>query len=114
MQSKKSAPKKTVAKTTAPEKTGKQKKSIKESIKATGSKAKDFAKKQVGKVKSSAKKYGSDIRTAYDIGYARGWEDAYNVPKRVGAKTVASYGFKKGLKNRPKSDKYIAQSKRKG
>ena len=49
-------------------------------------------------MKEKAKRYGADIRNAYDIGYARGWEDAYVIPKRVGAKTAAAYGYKKGLR----------------
>ena len=92
----------------------KQKKTFKESMKETGQKAKSYAKKQTDKVKNSAKRYGSDIRTAYDIGYAKGWDDAYTVPKRVGAKTAAAYGYKKGLTNRRKSDKYTKQYGRRG
>ena len=103
----------------------KQKKTFKESVKETGAKAKAYAKKQGEKVKAygkkkyeqaktSAKKYGSDIRTAYDIGYKRGWDDAYDIPKRVGAKTAAAYGYQKGIKNRVKSDKYIKQYQRGG
>ncbi|MBQ8291863.1 MAG: hypothetical protein IJX88_05100 [Clostridia bacterium] len=46
----------------------KQKKTFKETMKETGNKAKSYAKKQTDKVKASAKRYGSDIRTSYDIG----------------------------------------------
>lgn len=92
----------------------KQKKTFKETMKDTGQKAKSYVKKQTDKVKTSAKKYGSDIRTAYDIGYAKGWDNAYTIPKRVGAKTAAAYGYKKGLTNRRKSDKYNKQYQRGG
>ena len=92
----------------------KQKKTFKEAVKDTGSKAKAYAKKQGEKVKSYGKKYGADIRSAYDLGYARGWDDAYDIPKRLGAKTAAAYGYKKGEKNRVKSDKYIKQYQRGG
>lgn len=92
----------------------KQKKTFKESAKETGQKVKSFAKKQTDKVKSSAKRYGSDIRTAYDTGYARGWDDAYDIPKRFGAKTAAAYGYKKGIRNRRRSDKYTKQYNRGG
>ena len=51
--------------------------------------------------------YKTDLRTAYDIGYAKGWDYAYDVPKRFGAKIAASMGFCKGVKNRYRSDKYI-------
>ena len=61
-----------------------------------------------GKNKTSA------IRSAYDMGYARGWEDAYDIPKRIGAKTAAAHGYKRGAKNRVKSDKYIQQYERGG
>ena len=80
----------------------KQKKTFKESVQETGAKAKAYAKKQGEKVKTYGKKYGADLRTAYDI------------PKRVGAKTAAAYGYQKGIKNRVKSDKYIKQYQRGG
>ena len=93
----------------------KQKRTFKETVKDTGSKAKAYAKKQGEKVKTSAKKYGSDLRTAYDIGYAQGWDTSYDIPKRIGAKRAAAYGFKKGIRNRRKSDKYTKQyNKHKG
>lgn len=92
----------------------KQKKTFKETMKDTGNKAKAYAKKQTDKVKASAKRYGSDIRTAYDIGYAKGWDESYSIPNRVGAKTAAAYGYKKGVTNRRKSDKYTKQYNRRG
>ena len=92
----------------------KQKRTFKETVKDTGSKAKAYAKKQGEKVKTSGKKYGSDLRTAYDIGYARGWDESYDIPNRMGAKTAAAYGYKKGLSQRRKSDKYIKQYNRGG
>ena len=92
----------------------KQKKTFKESVQETGAKAKAYAKKQGEKVKTYGKKYGADLRTAYDVGYKRGWDDAYDIPKRVGAKTAAAYGYQKGVKNRVKSDKYIKQYQRGG
>ena len=92
----------------------KQKKSFKESVQETGAKAKAYAKKQGEKVKTYGKKYGADLRMAYDVGYKRGWDDAYDIPKRIGAKTAAAYGYQKGIKNRVKSDKYIKQYQRGG
>ena len=92
----------------------KQKRTFKETVKDTGSKAKAYAKKQGEKVKTSGKKYGSDLRTAYDIGYARGWDESYDIPNRMGAKTAAAYGYQKGLSQRRKSDKYIKQYNRGG
>ena len=92
----------------------KQKRNFKDTVKDTGSKAKAYAKKQVEKVKNYGKKYGSDIRNAYDIGFARGWVESYDIPNRVGAKTAAAYGYKKGLSQRRKSDKYIKQYNRGG
>lgn len=92
----------------------KQKKTFKESMKETGGKVKAYGKKKYEQAKTSAKKYGSDIRTAYDVGYKRGWDDAYDIPKRVGAKTAAAYGYKKGIKSRIKTDKYTNQYNRGG
>jgi len=53
--------------------------------------------------------YKQDIKTAYGIGYAKGWDDAYTIPKRFGASLAASYGYKKGVRNRKRSDKYMKQ-----
>ena len=87
----------------------KQKKTFKESMQETGGKVKAYGQKKVEQVKNYGKKYGSDIRTAYDIGYKRGWDDCYDIPNRVGARTAAAYGYRKGAKNRRKSDKYSGQ-----
>lgn len=92
----------------------KQKKTFKESMKETGGKVKAYGQKKYEQAKTSAKKYGSDIRTAYDIGYKRGWDDCYEIPNRVGARTAAAYGYRKGAKNRRKSDKYTKQYNRGG
>ena len=92
----------------------KQKKTFKESMKETGGKVKAYGQKKYEQAKTSAKKYGSDIRTAYDIGYKRGWDDCYEIPNRVGARTAAAYGYRKGAKNRRKSDKYTNQYHRGG
>ena len=80
-----------------------------ESVKKTGSKAKAYAGKKVDSVKSYARGYRGDLSKAYDLGYQRGWEEAHTIPNRLGAKTAAAYGYKKGVRNRKKSDKYIAQ-----
>ena len=92
----------------------KQRKTFKESVKETGNKAKAYAKKQTDKVKQYGKNYKSDLQKAYAIGYAKGWDDSYDIPKRVGAKTAAAYGYKKGIVNRRKSDKYTGQYKGNG
>lgn len=76
--------------------------------------ARNYAKKQTDKAKNYKNSYKSDLRKAYEIGYAKGWEDTYDVPKRVGAKTWATYGYKKGLTNRRKADKYTKQYKGNG
>lgn len=94
--------------------TTKQKKTFKESMKETGGKVKAYGQKKYEQAKTSAKKYGSDVRTAYDIGYARGWDDANDIPKRAFAKTAAAYGYKKGITNRRKSDKYTKEYGRRG
>ena len=86
---------------------------IKESAKNMGSKIKSYVNKKHQSLKGYAKKFKDDIRKAYDIGYSRGWDDAYEIPKRIGAKTAAAYGYKKGVKQRHKSDKYTNQYNRK-
>ena len=91
-----------------------KKSGLKESVKNTGTKVKNYANEKYQSAKKSVNRYKSDIRTAYDIGYSKGWDDAYDIPKRFGAKTAAAYGYKKGIKCRYKSDKYIKQYNRKG
>jgi len=87
---------------------------FKESAKNAGNKVKTYVSKKYQSAKKKVSNYKSDIRTAYDIGYAKGWDDAYDIPKRFGAKTAAARGYKKGLKKRLKADKYIRQYQRKG
>lgn len=89
-------------------KTTKKKSRFGETVKKTGSKAKSYAGKKYQSVKSSFGRYKDDLDNAYSIGYRKGWEDAYAVPKRVGAKSKAAKGYKHALCDRKKSDKYVA------
>ena len=58
------------------------------------------------KPKKHGKSYKGDIVDAHDIGYALGWDHAYDIPDRLFAKTAATYGFKKGMRNKHRIDKY--------
>ena len=42
-------------------------------------------KKPAGPRQMSRRK--SDLMDAYDIGFAKGWDDAYLIPKRMGARS---------------------------
>lgn len=64
-------------------------------------------KKNSGTRQMSRRK--SDLMDAYDIGFAKGWDDAYLIPKRMGARSKAAEGYKKGIKSRMIVDKYMAQ-----
>ncbi len=90
----------------------KQKRSFKETARNAGNKVKTYAGQKWESAKSYGRTYKSDIGKAYDIGYANGWENAYNIPNRFGAKTAASVGFSRGATNRRKSDKYIKRYKK--
>ena len=87
--------------------TVKEKRSLKDQTK-------EYAKKQADKVKTYGRNYKSDLQKAYEIGYAKGWEDSYHIPNRVGAKTAATYGYRQALSNRKKADKYTKQYKGNG
>ena len=64
--------------------------------------------------KRKRKSYKSDIVDSYDIGYAIGWDHAYDIPNRLFAKTAATYGFKKGMRNKHRVDKYTKTYQKKG
>lgn len=66
------------------------------------------------KSKGKCKSYKSDIVDAYDTGYAIGWDHAYDIPNRLFAKTAATYGFKKGMRNKHRVDKYTKTYQKKG
>lgn len=66
------------------------------------------------RAKASTSRYKSDIGTAYNKGYAKGWDDAYDIPKRFGAQTAAACGYKKGMRNRHRTDKYVKQYSKQG
>lgn len=76
-------------------------------------KTKDFAKKKTQQAKNYGKQYGLDMRTSYDIGYSRGWDDAYDIPSRFLCKLAAGIGYRNGVKSRHKSDKAIKQHEKK-
>lgn len=92
----------------------KTKGSFRESVSQTWQSAKSSAKQAYNSAKNYGSKYASDIRQAYDVGYSRGWDDAYTIPKRFGSKTAASFGYNKGIKSHWNTDKYAKQYERKG
>lgn len=59
--------------------------------------------------KAPRKSYKEDMTTAYRIGYSRGWDDAYDIPKRVGSRLVAGFGYQRGVRNRKRADAYTKQ-----
>jgi hypothetical protein len=62
------------------------------------------------KIKQAPRKsYKEDMTMAYRIGYSRGWDDAYDIPKRFGSRLVAGYGYQKGVRNRKRADAYTKQ-----
>ncbi|MBQ8212814.1 MAG: hypothetical protein IJZ80_02300 [Clostridia bacterium] len=85
---------------------------FKSTMKKAGAKTKAYVGKKTEQVKEYRRQVKSDKDTAYDVGFKRGWEEAYNIPKRASARSAAAQGFKKGVVNRYRSDKY-AQSRKK-
>ena len=85
---------------------------FKSTMKKAGEKTKAYVGKKTEQVKEHRRQVKSDKNTAYDVGFKRGWEEAYNIPKRASARSAAAQGFKKGVVNRYRSDKY-AQSRKK-
>ena len=75
----------------------------------------DATKTMTGvKAKKSGRSYKGDLVDAHDIGYALGWDNAYNIPDRFLSKTVAAYGFRKGIRNKFRIDKYNKTYQKKG
>lgn len=56
----------------------------------------------------SKNSYRLDMKTAYGKGYVKGWDDAYDIPKRTGARHAAALGYSKGVRNHRKADKYVS------
>ena len=79
----------------------------------TGGKVKNYAGRVYQNSKNGAKMYKSELRTAYDIGYSQGWDDAGQIPRCFGGRTAAAWGYRKGIKQRLKHDKYNNQYRRK-
>ena len=44
---------------------------------------------------------------AYGIGYSKGWNDAYNIPRTTGSRVAAAIGYDRGVRNHRRSDVYI-------
>ena len=76
-------------------------------LKKAGAKTKDFVGKKSARIKAYQKQVKADQDNAYDIGFRRGWDEAYNIPKRGSARSAAARGFKKGVINRYRADKYV-------
>ena len=86
---------------------------FKRTVKKAGAKTKAFLGKKTAQVKAYQKQLKSDKNSAFDVGFKRGWDEAYNIPKRYSARSAAAQGFKKGVVNRYRSDKYAKYHKTK-
>ncbi len=86
---------------------------FKRTVKKAGAKTKAFVGKKTAQVKAYQKQLKSDKNSAFDVGFKRGWDEAYNIPKRYSARWAAAQGFKKGVVNRYRSDKYANYHKTK-
>ena len=86
---------------------------FKRTVKKAGAKTKAFVGKKTAQVKAYQKQLKSDKNSAFDVGFKRGWDEAYNIPKRYSARSAAAQGFKKGVVNRYRSDKYAKYHKTK-
>ena len=94
-------------------KTNKPESGFKCTVKKAGAKTKAFVGKKTAQVKAYQKQLKSDKNSAFDVGFKRGWDEAYNIPKRYSARWAAAQGFKKGVVNRYRSDKYAKYHKTK-
>ncbi|MBQ9780184.1 MAG: hypothetical protein IJW00_04485 [Clostridia bacterium] len=94
-------------------KTNKPESGFKRTVKKAGAKTKAFVGKKTAQVKAYQKQLKSDKNSAFDVGFKRGWDEAYNIPKRYSARWAAAQGFKKGVVNRYRSDKYANYHKTK-
>ena len=86
---------------------------FKRTMKKAGEKTKAYVGKKSAQVKAYQKQLKSDKNSAFDVGFKRGWDEAYNIPKRYSARSAAAQGFKKGVVNRYRSDKYAKHHKTK-
>ena len=65
-----------------------------------------MSKNKKRKNTSQPKSIKAALDKAYSIGYSKGWNDAYNVPRHVGARAAAAFGYDRGVRNRRRSDTY--------
>ena len=86
---------------------------FKRTVKKAGAKTKAFVGKKTAQVKEYRKQYKSDADYAFDMGFKRGRDAAYVIPRRASARSAAARGFKKGVTNRYRSDKYANYRKSK-
>lgn len=63
-------------------------------------------------LKERVKTSSDNVKAAYGIGYALGWDDCYKIPNSFGTRYAATYGFSKGIKYRKRSDKYVKQRRK--
>ena len=94
-------------------KTNKPESGFKRTVKKAGAKTNAFVGKKTAQVKAYQKQLKSDKNSAFDVGFKRGWDEAYNIPKRYSSRWAAAQGFKKGVVNRYRSDKYAKYHKTK-
>ena len=79
---------------------------VKNSIRSGWNKTVNYSNRKIQTAKTYARKYKTDIDSAYAYGYTRGWNDAYSYPSRFGSNAVATFGFYRGSSNRRRVDKY--------
>ena len=87
----------------------KTKTSIKQKARNVATKTKNYVADKTRKVKKSAVDYGSKLKTAYDVGYVRGYEDAYSLTNASFSHTAGAIGYKTGARDRKRVDKYVGK-----
>jgi hypothetical protein len=65
-------------------------------------------------VKTKTKDYFSNVNTAYNVGYYSGVNDYKKIPKKSGARSSATYGYSKALKDSHRDYKFQKKLKKGG
>ena len=77
----------------------------------TYNKTKTYVSNTYSSAKTKAKEYKGHMNVAYNVGYKSGVNDYPSIPKVVGARTSATTGYSRALKDARRNEKFQNKTK---